>query len=385
MFKRGLLVFLCFFLFPLSAHANDNNDYLENQKEMAINYEEIQTSIDSLDIELVDNQNLNFKQMIDGIIAGTYNLSLLNLFKLGMETLLQEVYANMDLMVQVIVITIIIAIFTNFTSAFSSKYIGEVGFFVTYLILSAILIRTFQLVSQISEQTINQALVFMQALVPSYFATVSLTGNFSSTLMFHQTTLMIIGLINWFILRFILPLINLIVVLEIANNITEEHLLTKLTELFKTGVSWALKTIVVLFFGLNVFQSLTMPMLDTVANKSIKNAMQIVPVIGSSLDGVADTVLGSTVLIKNAVGLGGVMVLLFICILPIIKIFSFVLIYKGVAAIIQPISNNRVVNCLSGIGDSAKLLLGTVFTVALLFIISMAIVTISTNYVYMAR
>ncbi|MFP4698408.1 MAG: stage III sporulation protein AE [Eubacteriales bacterium] len=386
MFKRWIWLLIFFLAFPINVLAEeDEKEYINEQKEMAIDYDEIQNTIDELSVKNKNNQQIDFRQMTDEIISGDYNFSVMEILEWSFKAIFQEVFLNTDLMVQIIVITIIIAIFTNFTSAFNSKYIGEVGFFVTYLILSAILIKTFQLVGEISETTINNALVFIQALVPSFFATVSLSGNFTSTLMFHETTLLLIGIINYLILKIILPLINLIVILEIANNITEESILSKLTEIFKGAVSWILKTILVLFFGLNLLQSLTMPMVDTVTNKSIKNVMQVVPVVGSAMDGVTDTVLGSTVLIKNAVGVGGVIILITICLIPLLKIIAFILIYYGVAAIIQPISNKRVVDCLSGIGDSTKLLLGAVFTVALLFIISIAIVTISTNLTFAAR
>ncbi|TCT16915.1 stage III sporulation protein AE [Natranaerovirga pectinivora] len=387
MFKRCILIIMFVIAFSPKSFAQNINqeEYVNKQKEMSVDYDSIQVSINSLQMELVGNEPLNFRSLVDGIISGELDISVMSLFRMLIDNLLKEVVLNMNLMVQVIIVCVIMAIFTNFTSAFNSKYISEVGFFVTYLILSALLINTFQLVSRIAYQVISQALTFMYALIPSYFATVSLSGGFSSTIMFHQTTLVLIGIIDWFILKTIIPLINLVVLLEIANNITEEHILSKLTEMFKVAIAWILKSITVFFFGLNLLQSLTMPIFDSVANRSIKNVMQIVPVVGPSLDGVADTVLGSTVLIKNAVGLGGVIIILIICFIPLVKILSFLIIYKGVAAVVQPISSKRVVNCISGIGDTTKLLLGTVFTVVLLFVISIAIISISTNMIYMAR
>ncbi|TCK98364.1 stage III sporulation protein AE [Natranaerovirga hydrolytica] len=378
-----IIIIIC--ICPINIQAQEYEDYIHTQQDRAIDYDNIQETIDGIAMEQVNEESLNFRTLINKIISNELELSVMNLFKLGIESILEEVFLNKDFMMQLILITIIIAIFTNFTSAFDSKYISEVGFFVTYLILSAILITTFQMVSQVAETVISQSLTFMYALVPSYFSTVALSGSYSSTIMFHQTTLLLIGIIDWFILKALLPLINIVVLLEIANNITEEHILSKLTELIKGGISWTLKTITMLFFGLNILQSLTLPLVDTVTNKSIKNAMQIVPVVGPTLDGVADTVLGSTMIIKNAVGVGGVIILITICFIPIIKIIAFILMYKGVAAIIQPISNKRVVNCLSGIGESTKLLLGAVFTVVLLFVISIAIISIATNTLYISR
>lgn len=384
--KNRAIFFLCFYIMIIcslvvQAQENSLDEVIEDQKKTIIDYNNIQDEINQLNIK-DKNKNVSFKQLINDLITGKHDYSVMSTINYSIKLVFQEVFLNMDLMAQIIMITIVIAIFSNFTSAFSNKYISEVAFFVTFIILSAILMKTFQMVSTLSSDTIDKSVKFMQALVPSFFASISISGNFNSVFIFHETVLFIIYVINWIILEYIIPVINLIVVLEIANNITEENLLSKLIELCKSGVSWILKSILIFFFGLNILQGLSIPMIDTITHKSVKNAMQVVPVIGASLEGVTDTILGATILIKNAVGIGGIIVLLTICLIPILKIVAFILIYKVSAALIQPISNNRVIECLSGVGDAVKLLLSSVVTVVLLFLISIAIIAISTNVAY---
>jgi stage III sporulation protein AE len=51
-----------------------------------------------------------------------------------------------------------------------------------------------------------------------------------------------------------------------------------------------------------------------------------------------------------------------------------VLLYRVTAAIIQPISEKRIVNCVGNMADGANLLLQTILTTCVLFLITIAIV-----------
>jgi stage III sporulation protein AE len=110
-----------------------------------------------------------------------------------------------------------------------------------------------------------------------------------------------------------------------------------------------------------------------------------VPVVGKILGDAVDSVLGGSVILKNAVGLLGIIVILGIALTPIIKAAILMIIFNVAAVIIEPISDSRITKCMSGVGDSIKILFGIMVTVTFLFIISITLVVKMSNFSIMYR
>lgn len=103
------------------------------------------------------------------------------------------------------------------------------------------------------------------------------------------------------------------------------------------------------------------------------------------MTGAVDTVLNWSILIKNGVALGGVVIVALVCLVPILKLIALILVYKCTAAIVQPISEDRVVKCMDQIGSFCSLLLGSMATVAIMFIFSIVMMIGMSNITTMIR
>ncbi len=101
-------------------------------------------------------------------------------------------------------------------------------------------------------------------------------------------------------------------------------------------------------------------------------------------DGV-DSVLGSTVILKNAVGVVGVIIIIGICILPIIELASFSIMYSIASGVIEPIADKKIVKLLDEMGSIFKLLLAIVTISSVLVIIGVTIVIKISNSGMMYR
>ena len=145
-------------------------------------------------------------------------------------------------------------------------------------------------------------------------------------------------------------------------------------------MKWALKTLLSAVLGYNVIQGMIVPALDSVKKSFLLRASASLPGIGNALEGVTKTIYGTGVLVKNAIGVVGLIVILVIVLVPLIKLAVYAIVYKVGTALIQPISDKRILNSMNGVSEAAVLLLYTVFIGAVLFFITIAIITTSTNY-----
>ena len=87
----------------------------------------------------------------------------------------------------------------------------------------------------------------------------------------------------------------------------------------------------------------------------------------------------AAVLIKNGIGLTGMLFCFALCLVPLMQTGTIVLVYKLVTAVIQPVSDKRVIGCIECVSDGCRMLMKIIFTTALLFLITVVIVTTLTG------
>ena len=121
------------------------------------------------------------------------------------------------------------------------------------------------------------------------------------------------------------------------------------------------------------------PAIDSVKRSILYRGGEALPVIGDAIGGAAEVVLGTAVLIKNGIGVAGAVICIAICMAPVIQMGVIALIYKLVAAMVQPISEKRMVGCISSMADGAEILLKIIFTSGVLFLVTIAMVASTTS------
>lgn len=125
---------------------------------------------------------------------------------------------------------------------------------------------------------------------------------------------------------------------------------------------------------------------DGITAKTAKAAVSnFIPVVGKILGDAVDTVIGCSNILKNAVGIVGVIVVIGICLMPIIKLAILTITYYVTSAVIQPIADDKIVSLLSGMGDTFKVLLGMLIAVAVMLIIGITLVIKISNSGLMYR
>ena len=126
-------------------------------------------------------------------------------------------------------------------------------------------------------------------------------------------------------------------------------------------------------------KGLLMPALDQAKRSAVFRAAESIPGVGNVFGGITDTIVGSGVLIKSAIGVGGIIAIALICLLPLLKLGLFTFFYRVIAAFSQPVADRRMVAVFQGSADSGKLLFQLVFMTAVLFLLTLTIIIAATN------
>ena len=384
-----LFCFLSLILFSMSSFAAD----LNVQK----GGDDSATEVDSLDFDqydlsdiqsFLDGRNgtkgldLNFKELMMDLVSGKLDQVMGQVGNAIKELLLGEIKTNGHMMGQIIILGIIGAVFSNFSSVFTGSQISETGFFVTYLLLFTYLAASFFTSVSIVSDVVGQILGFMKALLPAYFLAVAFAGGSTAAAASYGFTLFVIAGAQWLLGQVLLSLVRVYALLVMAGHITKEDMLSKMTELLEQIISWSLKTMIGIVLGFQIIQGMVLPYVDSMKTGAIQKLAGAIPGVGNGISSVAQMVLGSGVVIKNTIGAAGIIILLIIAAIPLIKLLVLMFLYKCVAALLQPVCDKRIVSCISDIAKGHKLLLSIAASGVLLFVITIALVCASTNVTY---
>ena len=158
----------------------------------------------------------------------------------------------------------------------------------------------------------------------------------------------------------------------------EEDYFSKLADVIKTAVVWALKGMTGVLLGANIIQSIIMPSVDAAGTGVINKIINILPG-GEAITGIEGMVTSTGNVIKNAIGSAGLIVLVVICVFPMVKMLIYIGVYKVTGAIVQPISDKRLIESIDAVSEGVGILYKITFTVAFLLFLTVAIICLSTN------
>jgi len=132
-----------------------------------------------------------------------------------------------------------------------------------------------------------------------------------------------------------------------------------------------------------MLQGMVLPYADAVQATGLQKILQVIPGIGNGAGAAAKVLLGSGVLIKNTMGAAAVAVLAILSVTPLLKLGLLMMIYKMTAALLQPVGDRRLVNCIAAVADGQRTLLGMALSGLLLFVVTIALVCAGSSVAYL--
>lgn len=387
---RGKGIILCIFIVilgcffsPRTVYATeirDKDEQTELQKEAEeIIWKEFEFSeIEDLLDDIFPEKKTDFQDLIKKMLSGQTEPSLQVIGEMISDQFFYEWKSSKAGMVHILLIVIVAAVFTNFSNVFQNQQISEISFYVLYLLLITIGLNSFRILIVSASENLERLIGFMKVLGPVYFLAVAFAAGSSTSILFYNLVLLLIYLVELVILNFLIPFVQVYIVVKVMNNLSEEDYLSKFAELCETVIAWTLKTLLAGVTGVNIIQGLLSPAIDSLKRSVVGRSAEAIPVVGDAIGGVTEVMLGTAVLIKNGIGVAGALVCIGICLVPMIQMAVVTLLYKLIAAMIQPVSDKRIVGCISSIADGSQMLLRIIFTTGVLFLLTIAVVTATT-------
>ncbi len=389
--KKRFFVFIVILIFLLisanTALAEDKikEEIIEKQFEI-INKSEFDSFIKQLNSSYQEYIPQYSLSDLVKIIRGQSSYDFKSLIKGIAGYFFHELTTNMRLLGELLILSIICAVLKNVQSAFESDNIGKVTYAFTFLVLIVIAIQSFDIALSVGKEAIDKMVSVIQALLPAVLSLLASMGGLTSVAVFNPLIFMGISITSTWIRNILLPMIYFIAALGLISNISDRFHVSALASFLKQICVFLLGLFLSAFLGILVVQGAAASAVDGISIRTAKFASKnFIPIVGGIFSDTVDTVVGCSLILKNAIGFAGLIVIFLTILFPVIKILAMVFIYRLAGAIIQPLGEERMVKCLNDMAGNLTFIAITVSSVALMFFVAVTVIIASGNITVMMR
>lgn len=340
-----------------------------------ISSDEIQKIMD----ETLKGQSFDFAGYVGSLINGRSPFSFEDAARYILNGIHDNIVYEKNIYIYLVIIAVMGALIANFSKLLQGKKVAETAFYMVYMLFFSVLAVSFTEVCSIASDTLVNVSDFIKIFSTAYFTCIAFTNGSMAGSVFYEFTLVMMNVTSYVVVKFALPAIQFYFFLRIASQISEEDVFSRLAKLVKDVVSTGIKTMFGIIMGINVVQGLVVPVAAEAKNSMLVKMGSAIPGIGNTVGSVTSTVLYAGKLVKNAVGITGIIVVVVICVLPLVKILISKFLYQLISAFIQPVSDKRLVNCIDAVVDSLKMQIYAVGTGCMIFVVSIALISAMTT------
>ena len=215
-----------------------------------------------------EESSFSIQDYVDDIMEGRASFSLGELWNTGLQHIADQFNGQKDVLFRILALGIIAGIFVNFSGTIGDRNLGETGFYITYLLLFAMMAAGFHMAYQVAADSIRNLLSFMRALVPAFSLSILMGTGSGTSAAYYETMLIVISLIETLMVNILLPGVQIYFLLSMMNQLADNHF-SRLTELVRSFLRWTQRILFGILVGYQGIQGILMPVLDKVKNNTV--------------------------------------------------------------------------------------------------------------------
>lgn len=340
--------------------------------------------LDKLDTVYVDEYGIfdesTFKEKVEALLDGKYFDNYDSIFKAIISLVFDGVASMLPLFLVIIAIAILASILNNIKSDSKNNVSSIINFVCMAVIISVIAINFTSVIEKTSE-CLNLMKKQMDIIFPIILTLMSAIGGNVSVSIFKPIVAVLSSVISTLFQTLLLPMFVLVFLFTIVGSLSKNVKLDKITGFVNSSFKWIVGFVFTIFSAFLTIQGISAGKYDGVSIKASKFAIKsYIPIIGGYLSEGFDFIMLGSMLIKNAIGVGGLIILFLTILSPLIQIIVFKLGLQLVAGIIEPTNNSEICdfigNCSKVLTFPIVIILGVAFMYVLLVALLMCSVSV---------
>lgn len=288
------------------------------------------------------------------------------------NSFLNEIKGSLGIFLKITVIILLVSLVDNMSANTSGKTILKIA---CNSVVVLNLLDVFYDTSAYITQTIDRLVLFINSLIPTLLTTLAGTGRVVSAGVMNPVMLGVSSAITLMIKSILIPLITVGLALKLTVSVTDKDHILNLGNRIYSLVKWLTGFMLTVYAGIIAVVGAAAPSVDEITLKTAKYAVgSFVPYVGSMLSDSVELVLNCSSVVKNSIGIVGLIGILSVVALPCLKITVKILLFNLLSVIVAPVTGKGVSDSLNNISSCLNILLGLVFVVSVMYILSITVI-----------
>lgn len=288
------------------------------------------------------------------------------IIKTAAADLMPSVSEAAGVCLSLIAVCILVSLLRNFQDI--SKHTVEL---VGTIAVGLLLFSSSKSLIHLGAQTVTEMSEYGKLLLPVLTGALAAQGGFTSSAALYSGTALFNTLLSSIVANLIVPMIYIYLCLSVANSAFGEDVLKNLRNFLKWLMTWSLKIVLYVFTGYMSVTGVVSGTVDASAMKATKLTISgVVPVVGGIISDASEALLVSAGIVKNAVGVYGLLAMIALWIGPFLQIGMQYLLLKITASVCGMFGSKGITELLHDFTGAMGMLLAMTGTVCVLHLIS---------------
>ena len=385
--KKVLVLIFCLFIVfcPVKniSYCETNSDSVYEELNNDINEQLNNFDFSGLDEEL-NNQNsydkLSFVERVKKIINGEISLDYNSFISYLLNLLFDGILDAVPLFCLLVSVGIICSLIGQIGGVGTKNSVSNVVYFVCFSFIVILIFRESLFLITTTKTTLISISNQIQLVFPILLILITTLGGTVTAGIYQPAMSVLSTVISELFVSVFMPIFILSFVFNIMGNISPNIKMEKFSKFFSSLFKWLIGIVFTLFVSFITIQGITAITTDNISIKTAKFALKsYIPILGGYLSDGVSLIMASSVLVKNGVGVTGLILLFSTILSPVLKILIFMLGLKLVAGILEPLTEKRISDFIYGVSKSLSMLIVCIVGMGFMYLISIGLIMCSAN------
>ena len=361
--------------------SNDNTAGVESELESTIDEQLAKLDIEKLNeffekycddkLQIWGTDSLADK--LQKIINGDFGENTTSFANAFVNLFMEEVLEFLPLISSIIAIAVLASLLTELKGA--NKAVGDIIHFVCFGVVITIILSAGLKMISLTSFVLELLTTQMEIVFPILLTLLTAIGGTVSVAVYQPAVAVLTTLVSKIFSSVLLPIFIFSLIFTIISNISTNIKVDKFAGFLSTLFKWIIGIVFTVFMGFLAVKGITAGSIDTVSFKTARYSLSTyVPIVGGYLSEGLNLIIASCLLIKNAIGISGILIMFTSVIVPLVQLVLFMFALKFTGAVLQPLSDGRISNFISSIAKVFLMPIVMILAVAFMYVIFIGLI-----------
>lgn len=316
-----------------------------------------------------------FKDKLLNVINGNFSVNYGDITSALLSLVFNGILSLLPILLSVCAIAVLYSIVKTLSPDVISDGVCKVLHFACYAaILGLLAYKTLDIVNSCYKNVKHYA-GQMEIVFPMILTVMTATGSTVSASVYQPAVAFLSNGIIGIITSVVMPLSVFLILLSSVSGLSSNLKTVKLEGFISSIIKWILGISITVFTMFLSVQGMTAGTYDGITLRVTKYAIgNSVPIVGGFLRDGVDLFLAAGLLIKNALGIFGIVFIVGIFLSPLVELVAFMLLLKLAAGIIEPFADSAMAGYMYSISKNLNYVLAAVLMVCFMYVITIVLI-----------